>query len=179
MVDIRRVVAGLDTHGKSVFLSDGPAPHSHDFVAMPGQAQTKVWYSAGTPTSHAPDTEPTASDGPVVPGAGGASFVIVQYAPESVVHDPRFDPVGVGEELNAIAPDLAEAFEVGSPGVHRTPTVDYGIVIQGEVWLELDDGAKTLLRTGDTVVQIHTRHAWRNTGDVPAAIAFVLTGVAD
>ncbi len=176
MPRIRRVVAGTDHSGKSIFISDGPAPHSHEFEFMPGQAQTRIWFTAGPPTTTPPVEEPTTEHGPVLAGPGGASFVVVQYAPDSVVEDPRFDPERLDAELDAFAPDIAAAFEPDEPGMHRTMSVDYGIVVEGEIWLELDDGAETRLMPGDTVVQIAGRHAWRNKTDRPAVVAFVLTG---
>ncbi|MFF5968677.1 cupin domain-containing protein [Streptomyces collinus] len=60
--------------------------------------------------------------------------------------------------------------------MHATPTVDYGIVLQGEIVLELDDGHRTSLSAGDIVIQNGTRHAWRNRSDQPATMAFVLIG---
>lgn len=177
-MQIRRVVAGTAADGRSVILSDGPAPHSHDFTSLPGQAQTRIWFTAQAPSSLPPDGEPTTADGPVLPGAGGASFVIVRFAPDARAEDPRFDPESAGREFAACAPDIAAATEIANPGMHRTPTVDYGVVLEGEIWLEADDLAQVRLARGDTVVQLAGRHAWRNKSDVPALVAFVLTGVA-
>ena len=72
---------------------------------------------------------------------------------------------------------LAAAMEPDNPGVHQTATVDYGVVLDGEVHLELDDGVKIRLTAGDTIVQLGSRHAWRNPTDRPATVAFVLTSV--
>ena len=58
--------------------------------------------------------------------------------------------------------------------MHRTNSIDYGIVLEGEVELELDDGAKRTVRQGGIVVQRGTNHLWRNTTDKPCRIAFVL-----
>ena len=77
------------------------------------------------------------------------------------------------ENLQA-CPGLAETFE--PDGMHCTATVDYGIVLDGELWLELDDGRAELLTQHDIVVQNGTRHAWRNKSNRPATIAFVLIG---
>ena len=66
--------------------------------------------------------------------------------------------------------------ETDNPGMHTTQTVDYGIVLEGEVWLEVDDGKQVHLKPHDIVVQNGTRHAWRNKGDKPVKIAFVLIG---
>jgi len=60
--------------------------------------------------------------------------------------------------------------------MHTTNTVDYGIVLEGEVWLELDDGKQVHLEAQDVIVQNGTRHAWRNKSDKPVKIAFVLIG---
>ena len=174
-MSVRRVVTGTDSAGKSVLVSDGVVPHSHDFESMPGQSQIRVWFTAGTPTSQTPEAEPTNNHGPVVPGPGGASFLIVRYAPDSVVMSPDFDPLAAGQELEAYAPDLAELFEPN--GMHKTPSIDYGVVLEGEVWLELDDGVQVQLTPGDTIVQVAARHAWRNKTKAPATVAVVLTGV--
>jgi hypothetical protein len=174
-MQIRRVVAGTDEQGRSVIVSDGFAPHSHDFTFLPGQSQTRIWFTPHAPSTSVPDGEPTTPDGPVLPGAGGASFVIVRFAPDSLAEDPGFDPVAVGQEFAGCAPDIAAATETGNPGMHRTPTVDYGIVLEGEIWLEVDGGVRARLTRGDTVVQYAGRHAWRNKTGKPALVAFVLT----
>ncbi len=171
---VRRVVTGTDAWGRSVFLSDGVVPNSREFTSMPGQAQIRVWFTPRPPSITPPASEPTDNTGPVVPGPGGTSFVIVQYAPDSVFTATDFDPVAAGQELATYAPDLALVFE--PDGMHRTHSVDYGVVLAGEVWLELDGGAQTRLTPGDTVVQLASRHAWRNRTNAPATVAFVLTG---
>ncbi|MEV6324105.1 cupin domain-containing protein [Nocardia sp. NPDC051787] len=104
--------------------------------------------------------------------------MIVQYAPDSVVADPNFDAEGANAEFAEYAPDIAAASDPTEPGMHRTPSVDYGVVLDGEIWLELDDGAQTRLTRGDTIVQIAARHAWRNKSERPATVAFILTGVS-
>jgi hypothetical protein len=178
-VKVRRVVAGNDGRGKSVFLSDGTVPNCYEFESMPGQAQARVWFTPGAATTTPPATEPTSNTGPVVPGTGGASFVIVRYAPDSVAASASFDADQANEEFATCAPDLAAASDPAEPGMHRTQSVDYGVVLDGEIWLELDDGAQTRLTQGDTIVQLAARHAWRNKTDRPATVAFVLTGAAD
>jgi hypothetical protein len=179
IVNIRRVVAGTDEAGSSTILSDGPAPNSHDFAGLPGQSQTRIWYSAGPSSTVAPATEPTSAKGPVLPGPGGVSFVIVSFAPDSVAVAPGFDPERAAAEFVEWASDIAAASDPTEPGMHRTTTVDFGVVLAGEVWLETGDRAQTRLMPGDTVVQIAGRHAWRNKSDRPATMAFVLTGAIE
>ena len=69
---------------------------------------------------------------------------------------------------------MGDSMERDEPGMHTTATVDYGIVLSGEVVLELDDGAERTVRAGDVVVQRATRHAWRNRSDADCVVAFVL-----
>jgi len=174
---IRRVVAGVDKDGKSVVLSDGTAPSTFDHQYLPGQAHTRIWQTDRTVTTAPPTTEPTTDTGPLSLGPGGSSFLILQVAPDSVVTDPRFDGAKAAQELATYLPDIAAAMEPDNPGMHQTATVDYGVVLDGEVHLELDDGVKIRLTAGDTVVQLGCRHAWRNPTDRPATVAFILTGV--
>jgi len=61
--------------------------------------------------------------------------------------------------------------------MHRTRTLDYAIVLSGEIWAVLDEG-EVLLRAGDCLVQRGTNHAWSNRSDVPCTIAFVLVAAA-
>jgi quercetin dioxygenase-like cupin family protein len=71
---------------------------------------------------------------------------------------------------------MAEVLELENPGMHTTDTVDFDVVISGEVYLELDDGSEVLLKTGDCVVQNGTRHAWRNRSAANCVIAVTLMG---
>jgi hypothetical protein len=113
----------------------------------------------------------------VPPPAGETRLMIVTFPPDSLLALPEFDPVAADAEQREFIPGLAELFEVDVPGMHQSKTVDYGVVLDGEVWLELDE-ATTHLSEGDVVVQCGTRHAWRNRGDSLAKMFFVLIGGA-
>jgi len=102
--------------------------------------------------------------------------MLVTYPPDSVMATPAFDPEAARVEYLARLPGLAELFEPRNPGTHTTDTIDYVIVVDGEIWLELDEGKVGPLRCGDIVVQNGTRHAWRNRGDGPATLVFVFVG---
>jgi quercetin dioxygenase-like cupin family protein len=62
--------------------------------------------------------------------------------------------------------------------MHTTATIDYGIILEGEMWLELDNGESRLVKAGDIVVQNGTRHAWRNKSDRVVRALFVMIGVS-
>jgi mannose-6-phosphate isomerase-like protein (cupin superfamily) len=86
------------------------------------------------------------------------------------------DPVAGLAEVEAKLPGLLGHMEPDDPGMHTTDTIDFEVILSGEVTLELDDGIVTTLRTGDTVVQNGTRHRWANPGVVPAVIAVFIVG---
>jgi mannose-6-phosphate isomerase-like protein (cupin superfamily) len=173
---VRRVVTGLDAGGRAVVVSDGPAPRTHDLVHVQGMSTAMLWATGPREPIRLDGADPTPHVRSQLPKAGGTCFLIVTFPPDSVFRDPGFDPVAAEAEQRATSPGIAELFEPGNPGMHTTDSVDYGIVLEGEVWLELDDGHRTRLGKGDAVIQNGTRHAWRNEGEQPVTMAFVHVG---
>ncbi len=112
----------------------------------------------------------------VVPGPGGTSLHFVTFPPASAFADPSFDGEAAQDEALIRLRGLADHFEKEDPAMHKTSTVDYSIVYDGEIWLELDDGETMHLQRGDVVVQNGTRHAWRNKGTKPVTMLFFLNG---
>lgn len=102
--------------------------------------------------------------------------MVVTFPPDSDFNPDTFDPAKADAELKSKMPGFAETFETDNPGMHRTPTIDYGIILEGEITLELDDGENRQVMTGDIVVQNSTRHAWRNHSDKPCKVAFIMVG---
>ena len=100
---------------------------------------------------------------------------MVSFPPDAVMAAPLNPERALGELIDAL-PGLFQCFEPDQPGMHRTPTVDYGILLEGELWLELDDGQEKLLRSGDVVIQNATRHAWRNRSQQVAKVVFFMVG---
>jgi hypothetical protein len=172
---VRRVVTG-HSGGKSVFVSDGPAPRSRDFVSIRGQSSTLVWSTPNPPAVPNNGVDPITAASTYVPATAETRLMVVTFAPDAVMMSKDFNPAAAGAEFMAELPDLAAKFEPDNPGMHTTDTVDYGIVLDGELWLELDDGKEVHLKPHDVVIQNGTRHAWRNKSEKPAKIAFVLIG---
>lgn len=172
----RRVVTAKNAAGKSVVVSDGASPREMSLEHTPGFVSAPIWTSASVPTLPYDGKDPMASDGTLLQPAGGSTFLIVTFPPDAVMMAPEFRPDLAGPEHAAAAPGIAETFEMDNPGMHTTPTMDYGIVLSGKVTLELDDGVTVTLGAGDSVVQHGARHAWRNPNDEPATVAFVLIG---
>lgn len=173
----RRIVTGVDDAGKSVVLSDGASPRERAYRHVPGFGCTLLWAEGGTPTA-ARRTDPAAEATTLLAAPGGAVFLSLTFPPDSVYGAADFDAAAAGAEHLANVPGIAERFEADSPGMHRTPTLDFVTLVSGIVVLELDDGATTTLQPGDTVIQQGTRHAWRNPGPAPAVLSVVMIGTA-
>jgi hypothetical protein len=171
----RRVVTGI-RNGKSVFVSDGPVPNAHHYKGIPQFMTSVCWATASVPKLPIADGEVAPAGLSIPPALGETRLMIVRFPPDSVFAGPDFNPAFADQEQATHIPGLAELFELKNPGMHTTDSVDYDIVLDGEIWLELDDGAEVHLRQGDVAIQCGTRHAWRNKGTNTATLAFVLIG---
>lgn len=171
---LRRIVTGDDADGRSKVAMEGSPPVSSAYEHIPGMMTRLVWAtSEGTPIPSQP-SDPTSPQTSHVPASGETRFIIATFPPDSVFAAPDFNGGLAVEENLRLSPGLAERFE--PDGFHRTDSIDYGILLDGELCLELDDGTKTRLRQHDVVVQNGTRHAWRNDSGRPATMAFILIG---
>lgn len=182
---IKRVVTGVDAKGTSIFYSDA-AMTPQTLAMMPGAEFFQVWGTEGALRS--PVTDPAVVSKNFFPGPGGSRFGLLTFPPDAPVD--RAAPLGESAQpdeatMTALVaeaeeklPGLIGVFEPDAPGMHQTVTVDYGFVVSGELWLELDDGAEVHLPAGSCVVQNGARHAWHNKGSVPATLAYVIMAVA-
>jgi mannose-6-phosphate isomerase-like protein (cupin superfamily) len=171
----RRIVTG-NVNGKSVFQSDELLP-AYEFKTVPGYEHTLVWVNAATPDLSKEQKFDRYPDS-VVPGPGGTSLHFVTFPPDSVFADPSFDGAAAQEESLIRLRGLADHFEKEDSGMHKTNTVDYAVVCDGEIWLELDNAEIVHLKRGDVVVQNGTRHAWRNKGTKPVTMLFFMNGAS-
>ena len=168
---IRRVVTGHNAAGRSVFINDAAAPHVYN--RGPGSAVvTEVWETRATPASNRGGDEVTDHPFRLAPPKNGSVFRIIEYPPDK-------QRLAALERQRASADDSSghgAAFDRASPrhpGFHKTNSVDYAIVLAGEIHALMDEG-EVLLKAGDVLVQRGTNHAWSNRTDEPAYLAFVL-----
>ena len=168
---IRRVVTGHNAQGRAIFISDGPAPAVFD--RGPGAtAVTELWETSATPASNAGNDDPTVGQPQrLPPPKNGSKFRVVEYPPDSkrvaALHGVARTPTPSRRAMSATSPTSAH------PGFHKTDTIDYAIVLSGEIYALMDEG-EVLLKTGDVLIQRGTNHAWSNRTEQPCCIAFVL-----
>ena len=171
---VRRVVTGHDSSGKSVFVSDGEV-EPVTAALLPGAEFHKLW--GGDKAPRFPDDGKPPAQPTYFPPVGGFRFGMFTLPPQSHSVGPQpANSEAAARELEEKLPGLAKYMEPDAPGMHTTDTIDFEVVLDGEVWLELDDGKQVHLKPGDTVVQNGTRHAWHNKGDKPARLAVFITG---
>ena len=171
-MDIHRVVTGHTPDGTSVFVKDETLEPVTVSI-NPGVAFHRVWGSDDVPVVPA-DGEP--EHRMYFPGPNGFRFGFFTLPPDSVTLPEDLDIEAGVAELQEKLPGMAEVMEPDNPGMHTTDTVDFDVVIEGEVWLELDDGKEVRLTRGSCVVQNGTRHAWHNKSDKPVTLAVALVG---
>jgi hypothetical protein len=133
---------------------------------------TELWSTDATPASNLGNEDAGDTKFALEPSLGGTRFRVVEYPPDAVRFAQGGD-AGTTREMRGgadVATDTAR-----HPGMHKTASLDYAIVLSGEIYALMDQG-ETLMRTGDVLIQRGTSHAWSNRTDKPARVAFVLVG---
>ena len=168
---IRRIVTGDDVKGESRIIEDAPAGSIRNVAARPGYRAVNVWRTDATPAGiNAPDSTPTHQG--ILPPRNGTILRIIDFPPEPA--DSQELQRQLDSTFGGIYKDAAHDRRPGKhPGMHRTETVDYAIILEGEIWAVMDQG-ETLMRAGDVLIQRGTDHAWANRSNATARIAFVL-----
>jgi quercetin dioxygenase-like cupin family protein len=163
---VRRVVTGHDAQGKAIVVMDGDAPNQK--VRQTGIVSTLLWVTDETPADICGSADRAAREIGVPPPANGSILRVVDFPPESV-GGTKVDNAAILREMgvsNSGAP-------VRHAHTHRTRSIDYALVLSGEIDMLLDD-SQVHLKAGDILVQQGTNHAWVNNGSEVCRIAFVL-----
>jgi len=160
----RRVVTGHDASGKTIVLIDGAAPNAKLRKAT-GLSSTLLWVTDESPADNTGTTDAGEREIGVAPPPRGSIFRMVDFPPAS--ETAAVDNAAMLKEMG-----LAGG-QGGAGTMHRTRSVDYAIVVSGEIDMLLDD-SEVHLKAGDVLVQRGTNHAWVNRGKENCRIAFVL-----
>lgn len=173
---VRRVVTGHNAQGLAIIQEDGAAPRVQQVGGPAGPMFYEIWNTQATPAPiDAASGEPAEDGIKLAPPKNGTRIRVLDIPPE-------------GDTIRTMSPEEARAHfaEVGASDasahsgettrhalMHRTETIDYGIVLEGELVLIMDEG-ETTVRAGDIVIQRGTNHGWSNRSDSNCRIAFIL-----
>lgn len=171
---IQRTVTGHDAHGRAIVASHGPLPTVVELSAIPGTVFHEVWCTTGSPAAVDNGADPTLGPLMLPPPTHGTRIRFVDIPPDT----PEFLAHGAAKmkaAFSQIGDEKASTVQAASPHplMHRTESVDYGIVIEGALTLVLDD-SEVQLAPGSVVVQRGTNHAWANRSGRPCRMLFVL-----
>jgi hypothetical protein len=169
--DIRRLVTADDAKGRSRIVEDAPARAVRTVSGRPGYRAVNVWRTEESP-ARITSSDSTLEHRGILPPKGGSILRIIDFPPEPA--DSEELKRMLDATFGGIYQDAAHDKRPGvHPGMHRTETLDYAIVLEGEIYAVMDAG-EALLRAGDVLIQRGTNHAWANRSSATARIAFVL-----
>lgn len=167
---IHRVVTGHDAQGRATILLDDHAPNVTDLKGWPGAGVTELWVTNEMPVDNLGREDRSLRPLRHDPTPGGTIFRVVEIPPERA--GAKIDTASTFGQLGSTHKPRAEDI-AKHPTMHKTDSIDYLVVISGEMWMVMEEG-EVLLRAGDCVVQRGTNHAWVNRGDKPCLLAAVL-----
>ena len=169
---VRRIVTGIGPDGRSRIIEDGPPPIIAKFAARPGMCNANIW---ATSTAPVPVDEPDriADHTGLYPPKLGTVIRIMDIPPETGESETPLTSSAASAE--SFFPDLhrRRADTTRHPRMHITDTVDYAIILFGQMYAVMEDG-EALMKAGDVLVQRGTNHAWSNRSDKICRVAFIL-----
>ena len=172
----RRIVTGHDAGGKAVVIFEGDAPNTFEPPGRPGVQINNIWQVFESPAKLAgnEDNAPAGVKISLEPGDNGSVCRVIEFPPEADWIG-NVDRAAAQESFRQFGAEHAAdtSDEPPHPLMHRTKTIDYGIILSGEIWMVLDE-SEVLCKAGDVIVQRGTNHAWANRSDQPCRVCFVL-----
>ena len=172
--ELRRVVTTVDKDGKAVVLFDGENPHK-EIRPLRGNVSRALWATNSAPADMQGECDRADGVKMTSPVNGGTVFRIIDYPPMR----PEHEKLDVNARMHELKDEAAiKGLPPRHPFMHRTRSVDYAIVLSGEIDMLLDD-SEIHLKAGDVLIQQGTNHAWVNRSQDVCRIAFVLVDAAD
>ena len=165
---IRRIVTGHDAKGKAVVLSDGPASNV-TFRKVGGFVSTVLWATDETPADISGTADRADREVPLAPRPNSAVLRIVDFPPAT---PERLKDANMAREMGS-GVHVPDKTAEPHPFMHRTRSLDYALIMSGEIDMLLDDSS-VHVKAGDVVIQQGTNHAWVNRSQDVCRIAFIM-----
>ena len=168
---VRRIVV-IDENEKSKAIADGPPLDVRTDPARPGFASSRIWVTDRSPARIKGVRETVQMPHTLEPPAGGSVCRVITFPPDDTFKG-RVGAKEVQAYFSAMGSPGASTYSASAPHpyMQKTRTLDFCLVLEGEITLVLDT-EEVHLKAGDTVVQRGTNHAWSNRSSKPCVIAF-------
>jgi uncharacterized cupin superfamily protein len=172
MKPVRRIVTIDDDEGKSVAIADGPSPDMRGDPARPGFSSARIWVADSSPVRIGTYRDTVLRTHTIEPPPGGSVCRVVTFPPDETFR-AKVGAKEVEAFFRAMGSPAASTYSADAPHpyMQKTRTLDFCLILEGEITLVLDT-AEVHLKAGDTVVQRGTNHAWSNRSNMPCRIAF-------
>ena len=170
---IKRYVTGHNADGKAIVTYDDHAPNAVPLKGWPGAGVTEIWVTGEMPVDNMGKDDQSLRPLQHDPTPNGTIFRVVEIPPES---GSKIDTEETFRQLGSGNKPTSEDQEK-HPTMHKTNSIDYLVVISGEMWMVMEEG-EVLLKAGDCIVQRGTNHAWANRSGRPCRMLFVLIDAA-
>ena len=170
---MRRIVTGHNEQGQAIIVSESTPPNIIPFAAVPGTVFYEIWNTNASPVTIDNSPDPTMRPLQLHPTPNGSVIRFVDIPPDAIQNNVSDEDIAAGFAQMGAAEATTQKSDSPHKLMHRTETIDYGILISGELWLVLDEG-ETKLNVGDVVIQRGTNHAWSNRTSEIARMAFIL-----
>jgi len=167
---IRRVVTGHNAQGRAVILFNDHAPNATELKGWTGAGVTELWVTDENPADNSGNADRSLRPLRHDPLPGGSIFRVVEIPPEGA--DTKIDTNSAFTQLGSTHKPTAED-SARHPTMHKTDSIDYLVVISGEMDMVMEEGS-VHLKAGDCIVQRGTNHAWVNRSGKPCLLAAVL-----
>lgn len=171
----RRIVTGHDANGKAVIISDAPPLHTQLVGGIGGPTFFEVWHTLETPALiMAQPAEPDELGLVLPPPKNGTRIRVIEFPPEGK-EIQNLSSADAAAKFRSMGDEKASTSDEAAPHplMHRTKTVDYGIVLEGEITLVLDR-EEVNIQAGDIIIQNGTNHAWANRSGKICRMVFIL-----
>jgi mannose-6-phosphate isomerase-like protein (cupin superfamily) len=168
---VRRLVTGHDENGKSKIIMDGPPGNVLVMEKMGNLTVMDLWETTEAPADNTGDKDNADRPVHLEPAPTGSIFRVVDFPPDA---DWKDGAVGAEAFAELQAAHAADG-DAADPAMHKTDSVDYAMVLDGEIWAIMDTEER-LMKAGDVLIQRGTNHGWANRTDKFCRMMFVLCG---
>ena len=172
---VRRIITGHDEHGRSIILSDSISNHTRPSPVYPNRGLTDLWRAFESPADNTGDQDNANVEVVLTPPNNGSVFRFFQIPPDDSGEGKTPEELQAAADATFASMGAAHNRDPNArhPNMHKTDSLDYIILLQGEVTLILDEG-EVDMKALDVVVQRGTNHAWSNRSDDIAILAGIL-----